>query len=90
MTNSDPRLCAECGARRELCACSNMEARHCLACHLMLHGVDTPRRAALATGSDSGPVASKVDLCRDCSKEAEWYTADGVGYCMGHGKVPAA
>ncbi len=91
MTNSDPRLCAECGARRELNTCGQMAARHCSACHLLLHGVDTPRAPAAATGLDSGAVAAvEVDLCRDCPKEAEWYAADGTGYCMGHGeRMPA-
>ena len=84
MTNADPRLCAECGAARELCFCSDMEARHCRACHLMLHGVDTPQR-------DSEPVTETVaDTCRDCDKDVWRYAADGTGFCGEHGKVPAA
>ncbi len=90
MPNADGRLCFLCGAQRELCSCERVTARHCLACHLLKHGVNTPRAPAAATGLDSEAVASHIDQCRDCPDEAEWYTADGVGFCMGHGRVPAA
>ena len=85
MANADDRLCFICGAQRELCSCERVRARHCLACHLLKHG-DTPRAPAADTGLDSEPVAGKVDQCRDCSGAAEWYTAEGTGFCNGCGE----
>ncbi len=78
MPSADARLCAECGAARELCTCSQMEAPHCGACHALLHGA-TPRR-------DSEPV----EQCRDCGATVTWYAADGTPYCEGHGDKEAA
>ncbi len=91
MTNADPRLCFLCGAERELCSCERVTARHCLACHLLRHGVNTPREPAAAAGRDSeGVVATGVDRCRDCPKSVEWYAPDGTGFCEGCGeRTPA-
>lgn len=86
MPNADPRLCFLCGAQRELCSCERVTARHCLACHLLKHGVDT----LTSEGTPSTGAPSKVDQCRDCPKEVEWYASDGTGFCEGHGKVPVA
>ena len=36
MTNTDDRLCSECGTMCELNRCSEHAPPHCLACHLML------------------------------------------------------
>ena len=81
MTNADPRLCSQCGAAREVNACTQMAERHCRDCHLGLHG-EPPRR-------DSGASSVAVEHCRDCASPVTWYAPDGTAFCDEHGKVPA-
>ena len=75
MSNADPRLCSQCGATRELNACTQMGERHCRDCHLAMHG--------------EAAQAAQVERCRDCSEPVTWYAPDGTPLCEKHGKVPA-
>lgn len=76
MTNADARLCARCGARRGLNACSVDASRHCRNCH-------EEHNPLYVAPTQPG------ETCRDCAAVVDWYAPDGTPFCGQHGKAPA-